>query len=69
MYKDTDSYVMEWIAAGYHENGSNYLWWKGMIQNVTISCDLTKTELFELGRRGPYHRFVDFPVEVTVPFN
>jgi hypothetical protein len=35
------------------------------IQTVTISSDLGRDELFELGRRGPYHRFVTFPVEVT----
>lgn len=35
------------------------------IQTVTISTDLGREELFELGRRGPYHRFVTFPVEVT----
>lgn len=35
------------------------------IQTVTISADLGREELFELGRRGPYHRFVNFPVEVT----
>ncbi len=34
-------------------------------QTVTISCDLGRTELFELGQRGPYHRFVEFPTEVT----
>jgi len=35
------------------------------IQTVTISVDLGRDELFELGRRGPYHRFVSFPTEVT----
>lgn len=35
------------------------------IQTVTISTDLGREELFELGRRGPYHRFVSFPTEVT----
>lgn len=35
------------------------------IQTVTISTDLGREELFELGRRGPYHRFVSFPIEVT----
>ena len=36
------------------------------LQTVTVSTDLGREELFELGRRGPYHRFVSFPVEVTV---
>ena len=35
------------------------------LQTVTITTDLGRDELFELGRRGPYHRFVTFPTEVT----
>lgn len=35
------------------------------IQTVTISSDLGREQLFELGRRAPYYRFVTFPVEVT----
>lgn len=35
------------------------------LQTATITTDLGREELFELGRRGPYHRFVSFPVEVT----
>ena len=38
------------------------------VQSITISTDLGRTELFELGRRGPYHRFADFPTEVTCAF-
>ncbi len=44
------------------ESGGSYL---AHIQTVTVSVDLGREELFELGRRGPYHRFVTFPVEVT----
>ncbi len=35
------------------------------IQTVTVSTDLGREDLFELGRRGPYFKFVNFPVEVT----
>ncbi|MCK5610679.1 hypothetical protein KAR91_52890 [Candidatus Pacearchaeota archaeon] len=35
------------------------------LQTVTATTDLGREELFELGRRGPYHRFVSFPTEVT----
>ncbi len=35
------------------------------LQTVTVSTDLGREELFELGLRGPYHRFVSFPTEVT----
>lgn len=35
------------------------------IQNTTIRANLGRNELNELGRRGPYYRFVSFPLEVT----
>lgn len=35
------------------------------VQTITVSTDLGREELFELGRRGPYFRFVNFPIEVT----
>ena len=35
------------------------------VQNITISVDLGREQLNELGRRAPYHRFISFPVEVT----
>ena len=35
------------------------------IQNISVSSDLGRTELNELGRRAPFFRFVEFPVEVT----
>jgi hypothetical protein len=38
------------------------------IQSINVSTDLGRTELFELGKRGPYHRFADFPTEVTCSF-
>lgn len=35
------------------------------LQSWTVSVDLGREELFELGRRGTFYRFVNFPVEVT----
>lgn len=35
------------------------------IQNVTVGVSLNRTDLFELGRRGPYFRYAEFPTEVT----
>jgi hypothetical protein len=35
------------------------------IQSVDISVDLGREELRELGQRGPYHRFIELPAEVT----
>ena len=36
-----------------------------MVANVTVSTDLGREELFELGTRQPYARVVTFPIEVT----
>ena len=35
------------------------------ISSITVSTDLGREDLFELGTRQPYHRPVTFPVEVT----
>jgi hypothetical protein len=35
------------------------------LQSIRVSTNLGREQLFELGRRGPYHRFVTFPTEVT----
>ncbi len=34
------------------------------MQSVRVSTNLGREQLFELGRRGPYFRFVNFPVPV-----
>lgn len=38
------------------------------IQNITVSTDLGREAINELGRMAPYHRYVTFPVEVTSEF-
>lgn len=35
------------------------------LQSISISTDLGREEMFELGRKGPYFRFINFPVEVS----
>lgn len=35
------------------------------LQNINISCDLNRESVQELGRKGPYTRYANFPVEVT----
>jgi len=35
------------------------------VNNITLSADFGREQINELGRKGPYHRFVTFPVEVT----
>lgn len=34
------------------------------LQSIRVSTNLGREQLFELGRRGPFHRFATFPVEV-----
>lgn len=53
---------------GIDGNGHNQLSagaYAAHLQTVTVATDLGREELFELGLRGPYHRFVSFPTEVT----
>ena len=35
------------------------------INNITISADLGREQILELGRKAPYHRYATFPIEVT----
>jgi hypothetical protein len=37
-------------------------------QNITVSTDLGREAIFELGTMAAYHRYVTFPVEVTSEF-
>jgi hypothetical protein len=34
------------------------------VQSITISADLGREQIFELGRKSPYFRYITFPVEV-----
>lgn len=35
------------------------------IQNISVSVDFNRTEIFELGRKTAYFRYADFPVQIT----
>ena len=35
------------------------------IQSITVAVNLGRTDLLELGRKGPYFRYANFPTEVT----
>lgn len=35
------------------------------VQTITVSTDLGRTPLFELGRKAAYHRYAEFPIPVT----
>jgi hypothetical protein len=58
---------------GISSSGTNDRWaggviFKSHIQNISCSTDLGREQLFELGRKGAYYRYVTFPVEVTTEF-
>lgn len=38
------------------------------ITNITINADLGREAMFKLGQFGPFHRFTNFPLEVTCEF-
>jgi hypothetical protein len=50
------------------DNGASGEGWSAHFQNITVSCDLGRESINELGRFAPYHRYATFPVEVTSEF-
>jgi hypothetical protein len=41
---------------------------KAHIQNISISADMGREDILELGRKAPYYRAPNFPIEVTCEF-
>lgn len=39
------------------------------LSQVSISADLGREKMFSLGQLAPFHRFVNFPLEITVSFD
>jgi len=63
-----DSSIWPTNIPGITSSGTNPISGDGYaahIQTVTITANLGRDQLFELGKRGPYYRYVTFPVEVT----
>lgn len=50
------------------DNSDNGEGFSTHFQNITVSVDLGREAINELGRFAPYHRYVTFPVEVTSEF-
>ena len=38
------------------------------LTNISVSADLNRESIFQLGRKGPFHRYVNFPLQVTSEF-
>ncbi len=55
-------------ASGINQSIGNGSGFGAHFTNVTVSCDLGRESIFELGSLTPYHRYVSFPVEVTCEF-
>lgn len=39
------------------------------LSSVSISADLGREKMYKLGQFSPFHRFVNFPLEITVSFD
>jgi hypothetical protein len=39
------------------------------LSQISISADLGREKMFSLGQLAPFHRFVNFPLEITVSFD
>lgn len=64
MVGDPDTTILPPDVFGISSSGTNSDF-AAHISQISTSVDLDREELFELGKRGPYSRTVNFPVEVT----
>ncbi len=66
---DRDTTILPPEVYGISNNGvnakSNGTDFDAHIQSISVSTDLSREDLDELGRKGPYTKSVTFPVEVT----
>lgn len=69
MVADSDTTILPPEVRGISNSGtnekSNGLNFDASLSNLSVSVDLAREEINELGRRGPYHRSVTFPIEVS----
>ncbi len=68
MVADSDATILPPEVFGITNSGTNEKTsdeYGAHLQDITVSTDLGREAINELGRFGPYHRFVNFPVQVT----
>lgn len=69
MVADSDATILPPEVYGISDSGtneqSNGQDFDAHLSDISVSCDLGRENINELGRKGPYHRTVTFPVEVT----
>jgi hypothetical protein len=66
--KDPDATILPPDVLGITSSGTNEKTggvYGAHISSISVSTDLNRETIDELGRKGPYHRVVGFPVEVT----
>ena len=68
MVADYDGTILPPEVFGISNSGTNVLTsgvYGAHIQSIRVSCDFGRDAINELGRKGPYHRTVRFPLDVT----
>lgn len=68
MNKDYDCTILPPEVFGVTSSGTNIQTagqYGAHLQSIKVSCDFGREAINELGRKGPYHRTVKFPVEVS----
>lgn len=53
------------ISSSGTNNKTNGIDYDCHVQNLSVSVDLGREQILELGRKGPYHRYMNIPVDVT----
>lgn len=57
-WKPSEETAKEFFKTIYGDNA-----YENMLQHINITIPLTREKLFELGKKGPYHRYIEFPPE------
>lgn len=66
---DTACTILPVDVAGISTSGTNNRnsegYYSSAIQSIRVSADLGREAIYELGHKGPYYRFVNFPTQVS----
>lgn len=68
---DTACTILPREVAGISSSGTNNLISAGSdarscaLQSIRVSADLGREAIYELGHKGPYYRFINFPIQVA----
>ena len=68
MYNEVSSIVPTGINTTNYAAASGGIPASAKFQSISVSVDLGREEIFQLGERLPFTRYINFPVEVTTDF-